>query len=51
MDTGWRLVQEMFFVDVDTLHEIDISSVLRVKSKIYNKCDKCNRIFSKIFGV
>ena len=35
MDTGWRLVQEMFFVDVDTLHEIDISSVLRVKSKIY----------------
>ena len=37
MDTGWRLVQEMFFVDVDTLHEIDISSVLSVISNIYLK--------------
>ena len=37
MDTGWRLVQEMFFVDVDTLHEIDISSVLSVISNIYSK--------------
>ena len=37
MDTGWRLVQEMFFVDVDTLHEIDISSVSSVISYIYLK--------------
>ena len=37
MGTGWRLVQEMFFVDVDTLHEIDISSVLSVISNIYLK--------------
>ena len=38
MDTGWRLGQEMFFVHVvDTLHEIDISSVLSVISNIYSK--------------
>ena len=37
MDTGWRLVQEKIIIDVDTLHEIDISSVLSVTSYIYLK--------------